>query len=83
MIIRPGGNRRAAYSKCNPNCEQKSASFDLKFFHNLSGYDCQMICKKTLSQASKQRKSEPQFNSPSMQKYVSVEMRFVKTQSSK
>ena len=68
-----GKYRGAAHNKCNLNCKQKSSSFVPIFFHNFSGYDCNLIFEELLTQAYKMR-YEPNIIPNSMQNYVSVQV---------
>ena len=66
-----GHYRGAAHSTCNINETPKQSSFNSRFFHNFSGYDCHLIIEPLLTQACKMG-YEPKRIPMSMENYVSV-----------
>ena len=68
-----GKYRGAAHNICNINCKQRSSSFVPIFFHNFSGYDCQLIFQELLIQAF-EKGYEPKIIPKSLENYVSVQV---------
>ena len=72
-----GKYRGAAHKCCNLNCKQKSSSFVPIFFHNFSGYDCDLLFEQVLTLTFKMKNisgNQISIIPKSKETYVSVQV---------